>query len=39
MVSAESKALAWVAVADVRRLNAEESMARLVRKTRPAGRG
>lgn len=39
VVSAESRSLAWVAVADVGRLNAEESMARMVRKTLPPGRG
>ena len=32
-VTSESKDLAWVAVADVTRLNPEESMARMVRKT------
>jgi 8-oxo-dGTP pyrophosphatase MutT (NUDIX family) len=38
VVSAESKSLAWVALADVARLNGEESMARMVRKTLRAGR-
>ncbi len=33
VISTESKDLAWVAVADVPRLNPEESMARMVRKT------
>lgn len=33
VVTSESKDLAWVAVADVTRLNPEESMARMVRKT------
>lgn len=33
VVSNESKDLAWVNVADVTRLNPEESMARMVRKT------
>ena len=35
-VSSESKDLAWVEVAQVTSLNAEESMARMVRKTRAA---
>lgn len=34
VVSDESHDLAWVALADVARLNAEESVARMVRKTR-----
>jgi len=34
-VTHESKALSWVDVAEVRALNPEESMARMVRKTRP----
>jgi 8-oxo-dGTP pyrophosphatase MutT (NUDIX family) len=34
VISSESKDLAWVAVAQVTTLNAEESMARMVRKTR-----
>jgi len=33
VVSSESKELAWVDLAQVRKLNAEESMARMVRKT------
>ena len=33
VVTNESKDLAWVAVSDVTKLNAEESMARMVRKT------
>ena len=36
-ISGESKALSWVEVAAVAGLNPEESMARMVRKTRPAG--
>jgi 8-oxo-dGTP pyrophosphatase MutT (NUDIX family) len=36
VVSSESKALAWVEVAAVPGLNPEESMARMVRKTRAA---
>jgi 8-oxo-dGTP pyrophosphatase MutT (NUDIX family) len=35
-ISGESKALSWVDVAEVRELNPEESMARMVRKTRAA---
>jgi 8-oxo-dGTP pyrophosphatase MutT (NUDIX family) len=35
-LTAESKALSWVDVAAVTGLNPEESMARMVRKTRPA---
>jgi 8-oxo-dGTP pyrophosphatase MutT (NUDIX family) len=35
-LSAESKALSWVEVAEVEGLNPEESMARMVRKTRAA---
>jgi ADP-ribose pyrophosphatase YjhB (NUDIX family) len=34
VVTSESKDLAWVKLADVTALNAEESMARMVRKTR-----
>jgi 8-oxo-dGTP pyrophosphatase MutT (NUDIX family) len=34
VISGESKALAWVDLAEVTRLNPEESMARMVRKTR-----
>lgn len=37
VVTAESKDLAWVDVADVKRLNPEESMLRMVRKTLRAG--
>lgn len=33
VVTSESKDLVWVAVSEVTRLNAEESMARMVRKT------
>ncbi len=33
-ISSESKDLAWVAVDEVTALNPEESMARMVRKTR-----
>jgi 8-oxo-dGTP pyrophosphatase MutT (NUDIX family) len=35
VISNESKDLAWIALADVARLNPEESMARMVRKTAP----
>lgn len=34
VISNESKDLAWVAIDDLTRLNSEESMARMVRKTR-----
>jgi 8-oxo-dGTP pyrophosphatase MutT (NUDIX family) len=38
-ISHESKALAWVEIADVGRLNPEESMSRMVRKTLALHRG
>jgi 8-oxo-dGTP pyrophosphatase MutT (NUDIX family) len=38
-ISSESRALGWVEIADVARLNPEESMARMVRKTLALGHG